>query len=705
MLSSSCQTLTSIVLPLYCCLPASPSSRSGRLLRMSTQRPLHLLLKCHELPIEMEPSSSEKHEEGDGDDDYEEKPERVVQVPRQKYIPITKAQLLDAILMTAFDNQDDALQFLNVSRCLDAIIHAEHKVVLEDMRADYSIISAFAGKEESVDGGRHGELVADKMKSDTTTDGEEGKIEVEEQFPLLSATMLKNLVGSSVNNGRKCSGDPSRVAVATRFQRAFMQLLCNAQFEELSASDLMLTSALNTDYLLTLPIYVDWKRASKANAIIYRRGYATERQKGLLLVEKLDYIQSKLLQGILITISKPLGKLGAWVIEKLKGSYSTEEIKDWTKKFKHWVLEASELQNSDFLEILDGTFEVGSQLNQELPIWLAAQKAVQRYEGILSSTGPRGRLLRKLLTWTGLVPPMPETPFEFKGDNDESEPYLRPISISRISLSDIWRPVTEKYRANNVWEVLKTGVSILLSQSTLQEAAFQELVLLYTEDVNESDVQGESEFKSLQVKIYERIPIPDLLVIFPHKRLSFRIIDTVRLDIATVLGLLAYIINYKFEDIVSSPSAIFLDAIAISALFIFLIRVVLGYKQTRDRYQLLVNRTLYEKTLASGFGSVHFLLDASEQQQYKEAILAYAILLKANQDQVNARQCIGDKCEKFMYDTFKVQVDMPVDKAMDTLMRLGLVSERHINGIASLQAIPCVKAYGALKVRWNSMLS
>ena len=59
-------------------------------------------------------------------------------------------------------------------RCLDAIIHAEHKVVLEDMRADYSIISAFAGNEESVDGGRHGELVADKMKSDATTDGEEG---------------------------------------------------------------------------------------------------------------------------------------------------------------------------------------------------------------------------------------------------------------------------------------------------------------------------------------------------------------------------------------------------------------------------------------------------------------------------------------------------------------------------------------------------
>lgn len=58
--------------------------------------------------------------------------------------------------------------------------------------------------------------------------------------------------------------------MATRFQRAFVQLLCNAQFEELSARDLMLTSALNSDYLLTLPVYVDWKRASESNAIIFR---------------------------------------------------------------------------------------------------------------------------------------------------------------------------------------------------------------------------------------------------------------------------------------------------------------------------------------------------------------------------------------------------------------------------------------------------
>lgn len=49
-----------------------------------------------------------------------------------------------------------------------------------------------------------------------------------------------------------------------------MNLLRNAQFEELSAQDLLFTYALNSDYLLTLPIYVDWKKAAESNAIIFR---------------------------------------------------------------------------------------------------------------------------------------------------------------------------------------------------------------------------------------------------------------------------------------------------------------------------------------------------------------------------------------------------------------------------------------------------
>ncbi|XP_062154883.1 uncharacterized protein LOC133862961 isoform X4 [Alnus glutinosa] len=609
--------------------------------------------------------------------------------------------------------------------CLDSILHAEHKGILEEMRTDYSF-SHSMGKRKTINDGSassdsassDGKFVTNGKESEYAGDDingvgsveryEEEDNELDKPISFIHGLDLRNLLGSSDKNVKKYSDGGSRVAVATRFQRTFMQLLYDAQFEELSARDLMLTSAMNTDYLLTLPVYVDWKRASESNAIIFRRGYATERQKGLLIVEKLDYIQSKLLRGIFFIISKPLGKLVTWINEALKTAIQTKEVQEWSERMKLWLKDLSVFQQSSLYNqrVSDDLLGVQQLSDRDLPIWLAAQRAVTRYEGILSPVGPRRRLLRKLLSWIGLIPPTPETPYELDKDSNSSESYKRPIFLSRISLSDIWRPASRKYCGNNLWKIFKTSISILLSQSILQEAAFQELILLYTKEDSKSDAESKADVQSLQLKIYERIPIPDLPVIFPHKKLSFRIIDTVRLDASTIVGLLAFFINYKFEDVLSSPSAVVLDAVAISALIIYVSRVVLGYKQTWDRYQLLVNKTLYEKTLASGFGSVHFLLDASEQQQYKEAILAYAILLKAEKGQVTCRGSVGDKCERFMYDAFKVKVEMPIDKAINTLVRLGLVVTETdaIDASDGVQAVPCPKAYEGLKERWNCLL-
>ncbi|KAK1296815.1 hypothetical protein QJS10_CPB15g00846 [Acorus calamus] len=514
------------------------------------------------------------------------------------------------------------------------------------------------------------------------------------------------MLGLSVRDSHRSADGDSRIAVASRFQRAFMKLLRDAQFEELSAQDLLLTSALNTDYLLTLPIYVDWKRASESNAIIFRRGYATERQKGLLIVEKLEYLQSKLLQELFFNLSRPLRKIAIWIDEGLSTFSQTREMHIWVEKVKHWLKEQSLSQSAR--SYFEGKFvdqmEVDKISENDLPIWLAAQKAVTRYEGFLSPVGPRGRLLRKLLTWVGFIPTSPETSFKSDSDSKTSEPYLRPNFLSRISLSDLWKPASKENCGNNIWKMFKTSLSILFSQSIIQEPAFQELILLYTEDLPSNGDAESGEFPALQLKIYDKIPIPDLPVIFPHKKLSFRILDTVRLDVASILGLLAFLVNYKFENILSSPSALLLDVIAFSALIIYVSRVILGYKQTWDRYQLLVNKTLYEKTIASGFGSVYFLLDASEQQQYKEALLAYAILLCVGDWQVSCRKSIGTACERFMYEKFNEKVEMPIDKAVDTLLRLNLVKEVLLEENFVFQVLPCSKACEVLRQRWASLI-
>ena len=47
---------------------------------------------------------------------------------------------------------------------------------------------------------------------------------------------------------------------------------------------------------------------------------------------------------------------------------------------------------------------------------------------------------------------------------------------------------------------------------------------------------------------------------------------------------------------------------------------------------------------------------------------------------------------------------MPVDKALNTLVRLGLVTETTVDGRLKLQVIPCTKAYEALKDGWDGLL-
>ncbi|CAM8888252.1 unnamed protein product [Rhodiola kirilowii] len=651
-----------------------------------------------------------------------------IEVPRQNYIPISKSQLLDAILLILLEGDGAGKndggggggvdEFLRLSSCLDSILHAEHKRILEAMRADYALshcvdqegIVVGDGEAEIKMGLDYGLEELRKLLLGSYEKKPEQDFNVDSRsVKLMYAAETRNISMHLWIQYTICclfSRHGSGLDTASRFQNAFVQLLYEAQFEELSAGDLKLASALNTDYLLTLPIYVDWKKASESKAIIFRRGYTAERQTGQLIVEKLDYLQSKLLQKIFFLISKPLEKVGIWINKILQNACETPEVQSWTKKLKLWMDNMSNNQNLYSLddEKRESLWKVDQLSKSNLPIWLAAQRAAPRYEGLLSSIGPRGRLLRKIMTWTGFITPTPDTSSDVEIDEATSEPYARPIFLPRISLNDIWRPASLKACGNDMWKMLKTSVSILLSKSTLLEPAFQELIILYTKDTGQEDTTGDEKIPSLEIKIYETIPIPDIPVIFPHKKLSFRIIDTVRLDIASILGLLAYFINYKFENISSSPSAVLLDFVAITALILYASRVVLGYKQTRDRYQLLVNRTLYEKTLASGFGSVHFLLDASEQQQYKEAILAYAILLKSRKGEVRCSTSIGEQCEKFMYQAFKKKVKMPTDKAISTLVRLGLVTETLVNGTIHLQALPCTEAHEGLTRRWNSLI-
>lgn len=108
------------------------------------------------------------------------------------------------------------------------------------------------------------------------------------------------------------------------------------------------------------------------------------------------------------------------------------EVQKWTERLKLWLNDVSVFQRSLRYNGSDSDEQqwLNGLNNGELPIGLAAQKAVARYEGILSPVGPREKLFRRLLSWIGLIPPVRETTFEADNDTNSHEPYLRFVCSS-----------------------------------------------------------------------------------------------------------------------------------------------------------------------------------------------------------------------------------------------------------------------------------
>jgi len=113
--------------------------------------------------------------------------------------------------------------------------------------------------------------------------------------------------------------------------------------------------------------------------------------------------------------------------QALKRSTDNPGFQIWIDKLRLWLKEQTYADNSLLLIESSSWDKLSSdQLpDADVPIWIAAQRAVSRYEGILSPVGPRGRLLRRLLKWTGLIPSLPEATIRSNDETKHLEGHVR----------------------------------------------------------------------------------------------------------------------------------------------------------------------------------------------------------------------------------------------------------------------------------------
>ncbi len=214
------------------------------------------------------------------------------------------------------------------------------------------------------------------------------------------------------------------------------------------------------------------------------------------------------------------------------------------------------------------------------------------------------------------------------------------------------------------------GLQNLFRKTTIVEPSFQEVVLLYRllpeKRARRQRSNGGQPREPLQIRAYRDIPLSDLEVIFPAKKISMRPLDLVKLTVTGVAGLVA--VAMKMLTSLLNPVVLLMTLVSLAG---YGSKIVFQFKVSKDRYMLLLTDALYSKHRDNDLGVILYLVDCVVEQEYKEALLAYAFLALAGEA---TQRELDVQCEQFLLERFNVRADFEVGDALEKLERLGLAT-------------------------------
>jgi hypothetical protein len=129
----------------------------------------------------------------------------------------------------------------------------------------------------------------------------------------------------------------------------------------------------------------------------------------------------------------------------------------------------------------------------------------------------------------------------------------------------------------------------------------------------------------------------------------------------------------------------------------FVMRQRLKYETQTLRYQKQLADTVYFRNLANNTGVIDLVVGAGEEQDVKEALIAYWALRRAGG--ALTKEEIDAAAEAFLRERFAIEIDFEVSDALAKLERLELVSRDgdHISSLTPAEAL------AKLDARWDGL--
>ncbi|KAL8193611.1 hypothetical protein R6Q57_026746 [Mikania cordata] len=216
-------------------------------------------------------------------------------------------------------------------------------------------------------------------------------------------------------------------------------------------------------------------------------------------------------------------------------------------------------------------------------------------------------------------------------------------------------------------ENLEISIRNLASKITIQEPTFDRIIVVYRQA---STKKGEKD-RGIHVKHFKNIPMADMELVLPEKKNpSLTPMDWVKFLVSAVVGLVAVIGS------VETPQADFWVMFAVlSAVIGYCAKIYFTFQANMVAYQNLITQSMYDKQLDSGKGTLLHLCDDVIQQEVKEVIISFFILMEQGKATL---EDLDIQCEELIKEEFGASCNFDVDDAVHKLEKMGIVARDSI---------------------------
>jgi hypothetical protein len=220
------------------------------------------------------------------------------------------------------------------------------------------------------------------------------------------------------------------------------------------------------------------------------------------------------------------------------------------------------------------------------------------------------------------------------------------------------------------------------------------------------------------IKLFQDVPRADLEMLFPNARVRMRLVDKLLIGVPAVVSgvivvvtkliaslipvllLLGFWLGVRTEPVELNQGQLVALGAALAALGGFLVRQYTKFKNRKIQFMKALSENLYFRNLDNDAGVFHHLLDAAEEEEVKEAVLAYHFLRSGGRP-LTATE-LDRRIEDWFVRRWDAAFDFEVDDGVGKLRRLRLVDD---DGQGRLTAVPLDEAKRRLDQTWDGLFA